>query len=66
MQTLQKLVRPVTEQSLALEAAEADGYEKGRAEMRIEIARNMKREELDPAFIAKVTELPLSEIERMG
>ena len=37
-----------------------------RKEGAVEIAQNMKREGLDSAFIAKMTGLSLSEIERLG
>ena len=41
------------------------GINIGRAEERIEIARNLKEEGLDPAFISKMTGLSSEEIERL-
>jgi len=45
---------------------EAIGVEKGRAEEKIETARNMKQEGFVTTVIAKITGLPTSEIERMN
>ena len=42
------------------------GMEKGRAEGKIEIARNMKSDGVDPKVIAKYTGLPPDEIERLS
>jgi len=44
----------------------AGARREGRAEEKIEIAQNMKKEGFDPAVIAKMTGLPVSEIERLG
>jgi predicted transposase/invertase (TIGR01784 family) len=44
----------------------ANAYHKGQKENSIEVARNMKQEGFDPAVIAKMTGLQLSEIERLG
>ena len=49
----------------ALYIAEYVGEEKGRAKEKIEIARNLKQEGLDPALIAKTTGLSPEEIERL-
>ena len=54
--------RFLIDQRLDRAEAFADGETKGR----IATAQNMKREGLDSALIAKITGLPLSEIERMG
>ena len=43
-----------------------EGRIEGRSEREIEIARNMKKENLDVALIAKVTGLLLEEIERLA
>jgi len=43
----------------------AEGKAEGRAEGKIETARNMKQAGFDVAVIAKMTGLPLSEIERL-
>ena len=48
-----------------LETAKIESEAKGRSEREIEIARNMKQENLDVALIAKVTGLSLEEIERL-
>jgi predicted transposase/invertase (TIGR01784 family) len=45
---------------------EAKGEAKGRAAEKMETAVNMKQEGFDMAVIAKITGLPLSEIERLG
>jgi len=42
-----------------------EGKTKGKAEGKIEIARNMKQEGFDFAVIAKMTWLSLKEIERV-
>ncbi len=42
-----------------------EGKEEGRAERDIAIALNMKKEGFDPAVIAKLTGLPLKEIDRL-
>ena len=41
------------------------GRAEGKAERNIEIARNMKKEGLDPALIAKMTSLSQKEIKRL-
>jgi predicted transposase/invertase (TIGR01784 family) len=43
-----------------------EGLVEGEAKKARETAQNMKREGLDSAFIAKMTGLPLSEIERLN
>jgi predicted transposase/invertase (TIGR01784 family) len=48
-----------------LETAKIESEAKGRAEEKLEIARSMKKENLDVALIAKVTGLLLEEIERL-
>ena len=48
------------------EEGEAIGIAKGEAKKARETAQNMKQEGFDPAVIAKMTGLPLSEIERLG
>jgi predicted transposase/invertase (TIGR01784 family) len=48
-----------------IETALFDGEAKGRAEERIEIARNLKLEGLNIALIAKTTGLSEGEIERL-
>ena len=45
---------------------EAKGEAKGRVKEKIETARNMRQEGFDVGVIAKITGLPLSEIERLG
>ena len=42
-----------------------EGEAKGRAEEKIVTASTMKQEGFDPAVIAKITGLPVSEIERL-
>ena len=44
----------------------AEGLVEGEAKKARETAQNMKQEGLDSAFIAKMTGLPVSEIERLG
>jgi len=44
----------------------AGAKKEGRAEEKIATAQNMKREGFEIAVIAKITGLPLSEIERLG
>ena len=48
-----------------IETAEKKGHAEGETQKAIEIARNMKEEGLDPAFISKMTGLPPEEIERL-
>ncbi|GHT19409.1 hypothetical protein FACS1894189_8200 [Planctomycetales bacterium] len=43
----------------------AEGLAEGKAERSAEVAANMKREGLDSALIAKLTGLPVSDIERL-
>jgi predicted transposase/invertase (TIGR01784 family) len=43
----------------------AESKEEGREEKGLEVARNLKREGLDSAFIARTTGLSLSEVERL-
>ena len=50
----------------ALESAEFVGREKGRAEEKVEIARNMKSEGCNFEFIFKMTGLSPAEIERLN
>jgi predicted transposase/invertase (TIGR01784 family) len=46
--------------------AREEGREEGREEERLMLARNLKREGLDSAFIAKMTGLSLSDIEQLN
>ena len=54
-----------TDKRLDRAEAKEEGREEGETKKAAEVARNMKQEGLDSAFIAKMTGLPLSEIERL-
>jgi len=49
-----------------LETAKFEGERNGRANEKIEIARNMKKEGFDTAMIIKMTGLSPAEIERLN
>ena len=57
--------RFLIDQRLDRAEALAEGEAKGRMEEKIATARNLKSEGLDPAFIVRMTGLPLSAIERL-
>jgi predicted transposase/invertase (TIGR01784 family) len=48
-----------------LKTARETGHAEGKAEGRIDIARNMKQKGLDPALIAEMTGLSSDEIKRL-
>jgi len=69
--TIDELVTPLEEQASVVEDEGytdeyAKGFDEGRAEKAIEVARNMTREGFDPIIIAKMTGLPLSAIKHLG
>jgi len=49
-----------------MDTAINEGFRRGRAEEKVEIARNMKNEGFDMAMIIKMTGLSPEEIERLN